>query len=296
MNFALFLFLALISCRAHLPLNTSDPKKYIHVEGHRGARAVLPENSLEAFDYALKVGVDVLEMDMAVTSDLQVVIAHDPYVSPELCTQANGSRITKKLLIKDLNLKEVQSFVCGLHAHPRFPRQKPKATRIPTLAEVFRMVKNSKYPAAKNVKFNLETKVFAEHPDATHSVNVFVDAILGEIKKSGFQGRTFVQSFDFRTLKRIRELKANLPLIALTESDADPLKTLGDLKVEVLSPHFKQLTFKNVKEAQARGMKVVPWTVNDVADWDDMIALRVDGIISDDPEPLLQHLKEKGFH
>lgn len=101
-----------------------------------------------------------------------------------------------------------------------------------------------------------------------------------------------MQSFDFRTLKRIRELKANLPLIALTESDADPLKTLGDLKVEVLSPHFKQLTFKNVKEAQARGMKVVPWTVNDVADWDDMIALRVDRI-SDDPEPLLQHKRER---
>src|SRR5262245_10835585 len=80
----------------------------IQVHGHRGARARMPENTMPAFQYALEEGVDVLEMDMAVTKDNVVVISHDPVLEPPICTGAAG-----KAMIRQLTLAEARQWDCG---------------------------------------------------------------------------------------------------------------------------------------------------------------------------------------
>src|ERR1700682_6377928 len=104
----------------------------ILVHGHRGARALRPENTIPAFEYAIQPGADVLEMDVAVTRDNVLVISHDPEVNPVIC---HGPRPTA--IIRELTLAELRQWDCGALKNPNFPRQQPvPGTHKPTLDEV----------------------------------------------------------------------------------------------------------------------------------------------------------------
>ncbi len=133
--------------------------RQIEVHGHRGARGAYPENSLPAFDYAMKIGVDVLEFDLGVTKDSILVVTHDPYISPELCTDSKGLPLKEKVPLATLTLTQVQEYQCGMLPHVRFPKQKKMKVKIPTLRQVFELVQNSNHPVSKSVRFNIETKI-----------------------------------------------------------------------------------------------------------------------------------------
>src|ERR1700757_1728310 len=99
------------------------------------ARALRPENTLPAFEYAIAKGVDALEMDMAVTKDNVIVISHDPILRPPVCTGPVPSAV-----IHTLPLAEVRRWDCGAVRNPNFPNQVPvPGTRVPTLDDVFRL-------------------------------------------------------------------------------------------------------------------------------------------------------------
>src|SRR5260370_33091790 len=109
----------------------AQPRILVH--GARGARAMRPENTIPAFEYAIGVGVDVLELDMAVTKDDVLVVSHDPLLNPEICSGPGGPRA-----IRTLTLKELRQWDCGALRNPRFPKQTPvPGTPMPTLDEVF---------------------------------------------------------------------------------------------------------------------------------------------------------------
>src|ERR1035437_9562456 len=107
----------------------------ILVHGHRGARARMPENTIPAFDYAIRAGVDALEMDMAVTKDGVIVISHDPLLHPPVCSGPKESAV-----IRESTLAEVREWDCGAVRNPAFATQKTiPGTRMPTLDEVFQL-------------------------------------------------------------------------------------------------------------------------------------------------------------
>src|ERR1044072_4151915 len=89
----------------------------IQVHGHRGARAVRPENTLPAFEYAIAHGVDYLELDLAVTRDDVLVVSHDPHLGT-VCTGPAGPDT-----IRQLTLNQVRRWDCGGKPNPRYPRQ-----------------------------------------------------------------------------------------------------------------------------------------------------------------------------
>ena len=275
--------------------------KVIEVHGHRGARAIYPENTLPAFDYALSVGVDVLELDMGITKDKRIVVSHERHISPEICLDGAGKPIphTQHTLIHALTLEDVKKFDCGSIQNAKFPKQSPiPGTRIPTLAEVFELVQNSKYPAAKTVRFNIETKIDPEFPADTVGPDEFVELVIAELHKYGMEKRVILQSFDPRTLKIAKTNLPELPLAYLTDKFFEIYNhKLEEIGAGILSPHFKLMYFPgSVARAQKAGYQVIPWTVNDPKDWDKLIALNVDAIISDDPGALLEHLRAKGLH
>ncbi|MCX6633324.1 MAG: glycerophosphodiester phosphodiesterase family protein, partial [Candidatus Solibacter sp.] len=113
----------------------------IQVHGHRGARAVRPENTLPAFEYAIAAGVDALELDMAVTRDNVIVVSHDPELQAPVCSGPGG-----KAVIRELTLAEVRQWDCGAKQNPGFPKQQAvPGTKMPTLDEVFALAPKGKF-------------------------------------------------------------------------------------------------------------------------------------------------------
>ncbi len=258
----------------------------ILVHGHRGARARMPENTIPAFEYAIRAGVDALEMDMAVTKDGVIVISHDPMLRKPVCT---GPR--ENAVIHELTLAEVQQWDCGAVRNPMFANQQPvPGTRIPTLDDVFRLASRGTFD------YNIETKSFPDRPEFTPPPEEFARMVLAKIREYGLEKRVILQSFDFRTLAAMKKLAPEIRLSALTETDPrDFVAIAKEAGAGIISPHYRLVTPARVEAAHRAGLQVVPWTVNDAVDWDKMIDAKVDAIITDDPGELMAYLKGRGL-
>src|SRR5215468_2300045 len=230
----------------------------IQVHGHRGARAMRPENTLPAFEYAIAQGVDALELDMAVTRDNIVVVSHDPVLEAPVC---NGPR--EKVPIHSLSLAEVKQWDCGGKQNPLFPKQQVvPGTRMPTLDQVFDLAPKGKF------LFNIETKSFPDHPELTPPPDEFVRLVLDVVRKHRLEERVILQSFDFRTLHAMRKIAPEIKQAALYSGPAKDFVAIGkEAGAEIVSPEFKLVTPEQVKAAHAAGFQVLPWTANRPEDW-----------------------------
>jgi len=251
----------------------------IEVHGHRGARASFPEGTLEAFNYALEVGVDFLELDLRFTADDQIVIHHDPVINRDLCLDRDRMRVSDKLPIASLSLKQVQDFDCGSLPHPDFPLQRRvTGARILSFSELLHMLRESSLPQAKKVGLHIEFKTLAgrKNPGPIE----FADRVIGMIQSSGLQNKIVVQSFDPR----------------YTIAAKKKLKEAGILTDDrILSPKSTWLSRILVSALQKLKYRVVPWTANTPEEWDWLIGIGVDGIVTDDPAGLIAYLKERGI-
>jgi glycerophosphoryl diester phosphodiesterase len=257
----------------------------IQVHGHRGARAMRPENTLPAFEYAIAEGVDALELDLAVTRDNVIVVSHDPVLEPPVCT---GPR--EKAVIHELTLAEVKQWDCGAKPNPAFPRQQAvPGTRMPTLEEVFALAPKGKF------LFNIETKSFPEHPELTPPPEKFSRMVLELVRRYHLEKRVVLQSFDFRTLIAMKKLAPAIALSALYEGpEKDFVAIAQEAGAGIVSPRFQLVTQEQVRASHAAGLQVLPWTANQPADWARLVDAGVDGIISDDPAALITWLGEHG--
>ena len=258
----------------------------IEVHGHRGARGLRPENTIPAFEYAIAQGVDVLELDMGITKDGVVVVSHDSILRAPVCT---GPK--EQAVIYESTLAELRQWDCGATRNPQFARQQPvPGTRIPTLDDVFDLASKGTF------RFNIETKIEVAHPEWAPSPEEFVRRVLAVIRKHHMEKRVILQSFDFRTL---HQMKKQAPEIELSALYSGKPKSFVEIAKEggapIISPEYKLVTPEQVQAAHAAGVKVVPWTANQPADWDKLITAGVDAIISDDPAALIAHLKAKGL-
>jgi glycerophosphoryl diester phosphodiesterase len=250
-------------------------RKDVRVYGHRGARARLPENTLPAFEYAIELGVDALEMDLAVTKDDVIVISHDP--------------ILHGAVIRERTLAEVREWDVGIVKNPRFPLQKLlPGTHVPTLDDVLQLAGRGTFD------YHLETKGFPDQPRYTPSPEEFARMVLERIQRYQLEERVALLSFDFRTLVAMRKLAPEIRLSALTESDPRDFATIakeaGD--AEIISPELSLVTPDKVTAAKAAGLDVVAWTANTPRDWDKLVQAKVDAIVTDDPAALIAYLNK----
>ncbi len=257
----------------------------IQVHGHRGARALRPENTLPAFEYAITQGVDALELDMAVTRDNVIVVSHDPVLEAPVCTGP-----APKAVIRELTLAQVREWDCGAKPNPAFPKQQAvPGTRVPTLEEVFALAPKGKF------LFNIETKIFPQKPELTPPPEEFARMVLAAVRKHHLEARVVLQSFDFRTLVAMKALAPEIKLSALYEGAAKDFVAIGrEAGAGIVSPLARLVTPEQVKAAHAAGLEVLPWTVNTPSEWERLANAGVDGIISDDPAALIAWLKANG--
>jgi glycerophosphoryl diester phosphodiesterase len=298
--------------------------RIIDIQGHRGARGLLPENTLPAFAHALSIGVTTLELDCAITRDGVVVVSHDSTLNPEITRNADARWITREdLAISGFSFEELQQFDVG-RINPdcayaaRFPHQQPiDGTRMPRLEDVFEL---SRKAGNNHVRFNIETKISPLHSKRTLPPEAFAMALINIIKNNELQKRTIVQSFDWRTLTVVRRDAPDIATSHLTAQQsfmdnilahkASSPWTAG-LHVSqfagsvprmvkaaggaIWSPCSNDVDAAVVQEAQALGLKIVVWTVNREADMKRMMALGVDGIISDYPDLLRRVAGDTGY-
>ena len=265
----------------------ADAAPRIQVHGHRGARSVRPENTLPAFEYAISVGADALELDLAVTKDGVLVVSHDPTMNLKICKGPGGETAIHKL-----TLAQVREWDCGTLKNPEFKDQQPvPGTKIPTFDEVLALASKGAF------WFNIETKSDPKHPDLAPEPRIFAQLVADAVRKHKLEKRVMIQSFDFRTLIALKEIAPELPLSALYGGMPKDFvaisKEAGGTKI--ISPHHMLVTKGKVRKAHEAGIQVVPWTANTAGVWDRLIGDGVDAIITDDPGALIEHLKAKGL-
>jgi glycerophosphoryl diester phosphodiesterase len=292
------------------------------LEAHRGGRALRPENTLPSFANALSMGVDTLELDMGVTKDGVIVVSHERGLNPDLARGPDGKYIGTGIPYVKLTLDEVKKYDVG-QIRPgsdyaaRFPDQLAiPGTRIPTLAEVFDLVRRS---GDRHVRLNIETKIDPTHPEESLDPQSFVTAVLDLLRREHFTDRVMIESFDWRTLLLVQKQAPEIPTVYLTQvqqpeeniyldksspwtAGFDPMKYGGSVPRavkaaggKIWSPLYEDVTPGSIAEAHSLGLPVIVWTVNDPKDMSRLIDMGVDGIISDRPDLLRKVAASKGI-
>lgn len=262
------------------------------IEGHRGTRGLMPENTIPAFLKALEYGVETLELDVVVSADGKLVVSHEPWFSHVIALDKNGSPIPedkeKEHNIYRLKYSEIKFYDVGSLGNKGFPEQKKMKVAKPLLSDVFKAVNEYvKKNKLKPVRFNIEIKSNPEWDDKfTPAPAVFAKKVYDEILKAKMQERVIVQSFDVRSLQEIRKFPLKLPLALLVMNKDGIEKNIEKLGFQpaAYSPHFSLVDEETVKYCRARGIKIVPWTVNEIADLERMKKFDLDGIITDYPD------------
>ncbi|WP_307868984.1 glycerophosphodiester phosphodiesterase family protein [Micromonospora sp. C95] len=311
------------------------PDRDFDLQAHRGGLGLRVESTLASFGNALQLGVSTLELDVQITEDGQAVVTHDRRVSATKCADTAPAvpddpdfpYVGK--YVNTLTLAQVRTLDCGSRTLPDRPGQLavPEA-RMPLLSEVFALVKRYR---ANDVMLNIETKVEAGAPSETAPREQFVQVTAKEIRAARMLRQVTIQSFDWGALKRMRQVEPRLPLVALTNYDflqvgqpgaspwlggldiddfgGDPIRAIRSLGVTAFSPvhGFPQngtvtdpgyrpyVTRELVTHAHRNGIRVIPWTVNDVPTMTKLIDDGVDGLITDYPDRLRTLLKQRGY-
>lgn len=304
---------------AALAIAGAAPAFAFDLQGHRGARGLAPENTLPAFERALEIGVSTLELDVGVTADGVVVVLHDQSLNPAITRDAAGQWLPRKgPLVRSLTLAQLQAHDVGrirpdsTYARTFATQQGGDGVRVPTLAAVFDRVRSL---GAEHVRFNIETKLNPTRPDDTVTPEAMTRALLQVVADAGMARRVAIQSFDWRSLQAVLQLAPSIPTAHLTIQTAsddnvrDGTWTAG-LRIadhgsvpalvkaaggRIWSPNRGALTEPLVREAQALGLQVIPWTVNDPAEMERLIGWRVDGLITDYPDRLRAVLATRGL-
>jgi glycerophosphoryl diester phosphodiesterase len=262
------------------------------VQGHRGARGHLPENTLPAFALAMEMGVTTLELDVGVTKDGVVVVHHDRGLNPAIARGPDGKWVEQATPIHSLTFAELQRYDVG-RLRPgseygnNFPKQKPvDGTRVPRLTELFALAAKSK------VRFNIEPKMDADALDETLPHEPFAKALIAEVRKAGMEARTTVQAFHWPLLEVV-ERETRMATVYCTEGAGSDPARVHRAGGKIWSPDFQTLTSERIAAARKWGMKITVWTVNEPADIARMIDIGVDGMASDYPDRVLEALKKK---
>ena len=295
----------------------------LDAQGHRGARGLLPENTLVAFTRALNLGVDTLEMDLGVTRDGHVVVMHDMRLNPNLTRDSTGAwlNVEPAPSVNSLTLAELRTYDVGrLRPGSRYAtrfstQQSIDGTRVPTLAQVFQLANANGH---KRVRFNIETKINPNKPALTLAPSKFVEAVVAVVREHRLSERVTIQSFDWRTLRHTGKHAPEIATVYLSaqqqwfdtievgkpgtspwtggfdidDFDGDLPRMIKTAGGDIWSPFHGDIDADKVARAKSLGLQVIVWTVNEKPRMRELIEMGVDGIISDYPDRLVEVLKK----
>ena len=274
----------------------------IDIGGNRGYRGMYPENSIQAFTRAVKLGVNTIEIDVVVSKDNQVVVSHELTMDETICSKPDGSPMTDadkdKYKIYAMTYDEIKKFDCGLRGNNRFPDQVKNAAYKPLLTEVIdaveKYIKDNNLPA---VTYNIQIISSKKGDEVMHpEPPQFSKLVYDIVKSKGILAHTLFSSFDMRVLQEVHKTDGTAMTALMSEKSTDDLETnLKDLHFNptVYCPSVLLTTKALVTKCHSLGIKVITFTPNDIAKMIALKALGVDGIITDYPDRAIKALRPK---
>ncbi|MCY4219245.1 MAG: glycerophosphodiester phosphodiesterase family protein [Gammaproteobacteria bacterium] len=280
------------------------------MHGHRGARGLYPENTLQSVSAAARLGLDAIEIDVWVSRDDRLIVHHDPKLSPAIVRTTNGSWIEDKVPIRDLTTADLAKYDVG-RINPnseyaaRFPDQIPcDGQTIPSLEDIVNLLREME----ADIEINIELKSTTDEPDLLPQIDQYIEIATQEILNLGIIDQAFVQSFDWRLPISIRSRLPGLKIGLLSDQDRqygflskdvlpyhDPKspenqipsdhlpRYVHKLGANIWSPNFVDLNADSLKNAHQLGLQVCVWTVNTIQHMQNMMNLGVDIITTDYP-------------
>ena len=247
------------------------------VFAHRGASGYAPENTLEAFELAVRMGADGVELDVHMTRDGELVVAHDEALS----------RVSNGLgFIRDKTVAELKRLRFN-KTHPEYPN-----ATIPTLREVYELLK----PTGLEVNTELKTsRIRYEHIE---------EKCVKLASETGMTDRVLYSSFNSASLLLIKHMEPHArvgllrtPIGKLNNRKVvDPWSLTHLVGIDAIHPHFSELLlYREADKAHARGMQVNVWTVNDEADIRQSLEAGADMLIGDYPDRMLRIREESNI-
>ena len=293
----------------------------IRIVDHRGARGILPENSMIGFDFVLSIGVDLLEFDVLLTRDDVPVITHNHELNGAATRGPDGHFINGAgSRVASLYLEDIRSFDIGrLDGHTDYGRRfceqaQLDGVHIPQLSELLELVSQPKH---QHVCMMLELKSDPDFATDRKTKEKLVSVVAHEIKKAGMEKRTLLHSFDWTLLAECKKQVTDIPTSFLTQLKRHvdnigeesflhsiPNFSLPDICMpnevkraggELWCPHFKDVSKDDLSRAKDLGLCVAVWTVNEPDDIDAMIDLHVDAIVTDYPGRVQRQLSDRGW-
>lgn len=293
------------------------PNNFCEVYAHRGGAGLLPESTLPAYQHALEMGADVLDIDIAITKDNVIVASHDVALNPHFTRNLSGHWLDRNdILIKDLTFAELQQFDVGrLNLASDYAKLYPEQTAIdqttiPSLQQVIDLARKLK---GNNFRLQLEVKTNPLLPEITLPPEEFMPILYQLLKDNHCIQRVEIHSFDWRNMLLLQQLDKQCQTSYITsQRDAlvalDALPWHGGYDVanynhsypeliatiggKVWCPDYKDLIREQVNEAHELGLRVTTWTANTIEEMQRLIDLGVDGVITDRPD-LLLHLLDR---
>ena len=285
-----------------LPLSAVGQYSYpvFDIQGHRGARGIMPENTIPAFIAALDSGVTTLEMDLAVTRDGKIIVSHEPCMNATICRKPDGSAISEQeqqlYNLYGMDYAEIRQWDCGNAGNPRFPRQARMTACKPLLRDVIAAAEDhirgyTHYETDYNIEIKSDSLGDGKfHPPATE----FAEMVVKMLDEYLPVERVTIQSFDFRVLRHLHEHHPQVRLSALTFTNKPVQEEIARLGFvpDVWSPLFTTLDRKELRHLHSLSpasrpdhtMRVIPWTVNEEKDMLSMKGMGTDGFITDYPD------------
>ena len=250
--------------------------------GHRGASAYAPENTLAAFDLALSLGAHYLELDVHMSRDGVLVVVHDP----TLDRTARGPAEVSTGLIRSRTFDELSHLECGSwfnEAFTRYRRKEYAGLRILSLESVL-----ARYRHCARLCIELKS------PETSPGIEDELIRLLGAYGLSApgrSRVRTLILSFDPASLRKLRNAAPELTLMQLVAEDAFASEVVTLLEgmrsyAHAVAPHHRSVDESVVNEAHEASLHVYPYTVNDAPVMRRLMALGVDGMITDCPDIL----------
>ncbi len=284
--FLAFLLMATTSAKAQVFIPKFD------VQGHRGARGLMPENTIPAFLTAIDNGVTTIEMDVAITKDGQIVVSHEGWMSSAIALDSLGKPIKekdeKKHNIYKMSYKDIAKYDVGSKENERFPRQQKMKVSKPLLKDVIIAVEDyTKGRGLYEVDYNIEIKSDKENDGKFHpKPQEFSDIVFDLIDQYLPWDRVVIQSFDTRVLKYWHEKHPSARLAYLVDNlntIEENLALIG-FTPSIYSPEYHLLSKDEIRTCHQKKMRVIPWTVNEIKEMEELKAWGVDGLITDYPD------------
>jgi glycerophosphoryl diester phosphodiesterase len=257
---------------------------------HRGGAGLAPENTLAAFRDAVARGCDGAELDVQLSRDGAVVVHHDYRLMQDVARRDGAWLAEPGPRLKDMTLEELHRFDVGRpkpgsdYALRHSDLRPADGERIPTLDAVIAVAKVAGRPFLLLVELKCDLSEDSADPIA------LADAAMTAIHCAGFEDRVVCVGFDWRALLRVKEKSPAARCWFTTDKlqgDAVPvLAAIAASGGEGWFPNHRDLTAERARRAQALGLKLAAWTVNEQAEMQRLIAVGVDAICTDRPDIL----------